>query len=86
MPILPVTHQSWVFAPLLDMPLQVRLENGRFDSLRPRRLPTSPPCSTSHLIPADDPSNPTGADVYFATGLHQAVDLASAAGSCVYAA
>jgi peptidase M23-like protein len=86
MPILPLTHQSWLFAPPLDMPLALRLENGRFDSLRPRRLPSAPPCATNHLIPADDPSNPTGADVHFATGLHQAVDLASAAGNCVYAA
>jgi hypothetical protein len=39
MPILPVTHQSWLFAPPLDMPLQVRLENGRFDSLRPGGSP-----------------------------------------------
>jgi Peptidase family M23 len=86
MPILPVTHQSWLFAPPLDMPLQVRLENGRFDSLRRRRLPTAPPCTTGHVIPSDDPSNPMGADVFFSTGLHQAVDLASAVGNCVYSA
>lgn len=52
MPILPVTHQSWLFAPPLDMPLQVRLENRRFDSLRRRRLPTAPPCTTGHVIPS----------------------------------
>ena len=86
MPLVPVTHQSWLFSPPLDMPLQARLENGRFDSLRPRPLPTVPLCATTQIIPADDPSNPTESDVHFANGLHQAVDLASVAGNCVYAA
>jgi hypothetical protein len=41
---------------------------------------------TTQIIPADDPSNPTGRDVPFSHGLHQTVDLASVAGNCVYAA
>jgi hypothetical protein len=86
MPLVPVSHQSWLFSPPLELPLQLRLENGRFDSLRRRELPTVPPCSTTQFIPADDPSNPTGRDVHFSHGLHQAVDLASTAGNCVYAA
>jgi Peptidase family M23 len=85
-PLVPVTHQSWLFSPPLELPLQLRLENGRFDSLRRRQLPSAPPCTTTQVIPADDPSNPTGRDVQFSNGLHQAVDLASAAGNCVYAA
>jgi hypothetical protein len=67
------------------MPLELHLENGRFDSLRRRSLPAASPCATTQVIPADDPSNPTGADVYFANRLHHAVDLASVAGNCVYA-
>lgn len=86
MPILPITHQDWLFSPPLDMPLALRLENGRFDSLRPRRLPFVPSCTTNHVIAADDPDNPTGEIVYFANGLHQAADLASVAGNCVYTA
>ncbi len=86
MPILPVTQQSWLFSPPLDMPMQLRLENGRFDSLRPRPLPGAPPCVGNNVIDADDPRNPTEEDVHFANGLHHAVDLASVAGNCVYAA
>ncbi len=86
MPIQPITHQSWLFVPPLDMPLALRTENGRFDSQRPQPLPRRPRCNTTHVIPAGDPENPTGEDVFFATGLHQAVDLASVAGNCVYAA
>jgi hypothetical protein len=86
MPVVPVTHQSWLFSPPLELPLQPRLENGRFDSLRRRALPTAPLCTTTQVILADDPLNPTGRDVPFSNGLHQAVDLASVAGNCVYAA
>jgi murein DD-endopeptidase MepM/ murein hydrolase activator NlpD len=85
-PLAPVTHQSWLFSPPLEMPLQPRLENGRFDSLRRRELPAAPQCTTTQVVPADDPGNPTGRDVYFVHGLHQAVDLASVAGNCVHAA
>src|SRR4051812_8780557 len=86
MPIVPVPQQDWLFTPPLDMPLELRLESGRFDSLRRRPLPAAPPCATANVVPAADPENPTGEDVYFANGLHQACDLASAAGNCVYAA
>ena len=86
MPLSPVSHQSWLFSPPLELPLQLRLENGRFDSLRRRELPRVPPCSTTQFIPADDPSNPTGRDIHFSHGLRQAVDLASTAGNCVCAA
>ena len=86
MPLAPITHQSWLFSPPLELPLRPRLENGRFDSLRPRALPGPPPCTSTQVLPADDPRNPTDRDVHFANGLHQAVDLASAAGDCVYAA
>ena len=86
MPIQPITHHSWLFVPPLDMPLALRTENGRFDSQRPQPLPGPPSCETTHVIPAEDPDNPTDRDVFFATGLHQAVDLASVAGNCVYAA
>ena len=81
MPIAPVTEQSWLFVPPLDMPLSLRLENGRFGSLRRRALPVPPLCATTQVIPG-----PTGEDVHFATGIHPAVNLASVAGNCVYAA
>ena len=86
MALVPVTHQSWLFSPPLELPLQPRLENGRFDSLRPRPLPSAPPCATTQVISADDPQNPTDRDVHFFNGLHQAVDLGSVAGNCVHAA
>ncbi len=86
LPLVPVTHQSWLFSPPLELPLELRLENGRFDSLRRRELPSTPPCNTTQVVDAEDPSNPTDRDVYFSHGLHQAVDLASEAGNCVYAA
>jgi hypothetical protein len=85
-PLVPVTHQCWLFSPPLELPLQLLLETGRFDSLRRRKLEAAPPCTTTQVIPADDPSNPTGGDVYFSHGLHQAVDLASEPGNCVFAA
>lgn len=85
MPITPVTHQDWLFSPPLDMPLQLRLENGRFDSLRPKRLPGTPPCATNQTA-ANLPRSPEGAEGYFRNGLHLATDLASVAGNCVYAA
>jgi biotin carboxyl carrier protein len=86
MPLVPVTYQSWLFSPPLELPLQPRLENGRFDSLRRRTLPNAPACTTTQIIPAGDPRNPTSRDVHFSHGLHQAVELASEAGNCVYAA
>ena len=86
MPIAPFTEQSWLFVPPLDLPLELRLENGRFGALRPKPLPGPPPCATGQIIPADDPRNPTGADVHFANQIHEAVDLAAAAGDCVFAA
>ena len=86
MPLVPVTHQSWLFSPPLELPLQPRLENGRFDSLRRRPLAGVPECNSTQVILAGDPANPTDRDVYFFNRLHQAVDLASEAGNCVYAA
>jgi hypothetical protein len=75
-----------LFSPPLEQPLRLRLANGRFDSLRPQPLRGAPPCTTAQVIDADDPSNPTDHDVFFANGLHQAVDLAATAGDCVHAA
>lgn len=86
MPIEPTTGQSWQFVPPLDLPLTLRLENGRFGALRPKALETPPLCVTAQVIPADDPANPTGADVHYANQLHEAVDLAASAGDCVFAA
>ena len=86
MAIAPVTEQSWWFVPPLDLPLTLRIENGRFGALRPKPVPTPPPCATAQVIPADDPRNPTGADVHFANQIHEAVDLAAAVGDCVFAA
>jgi hypothetical protein len=86
MPIEPTTSQSWLFVPPLDLPLTLRVENGRFGALRPKALGAPPPCATAQVIPADDPSNPTGADVHYANQLHEAVDLAASAGDCVFAA
>jgi hypothetical protein len=86
MPIDPTTGQSWQFVPPLDLPLTLRLENGRFGALRPKALEAPPPCATEQVIPADDPANPTGADVHFANQLHEAVDLAASVGDCVFAA
>ena len=86
MPIEPTTGQSWLFVPPLDLPLTLRIENGRFGALRPKALEEPPSCVTTQVIPADDPSNPTGADVHFANQLHEAVDLAASAGDCVFAA
>lgn len=86
MTLVPVTGQSWLFVPPLDPPLTFRHENGRFGSLRPKPLPGPPPCATRQIIPAGDPQNPTGADVHFINQIHEAVDLAAAAGDCVFAA
>jgi Peptidase family M23 len=86
MPIDPTTGQSWQFVPPLDLPLTLRLENGRFGALRPKALEAPAPCATAQVIPADDPANPTGADVHFANQLHEAVDLAASPGDCVFAA
>lgn len=86
MPIAPTTAQSWLLLPPLDLPLTLRLENGRFGSLRPGALDEPPPCSTDQAIPADDPSNPTGGDVFYVNQIHEAVDLAASPGDCVFAA
>jgi hypothetical protein len=86
MPIEPTTTQSWLFVPPLDLPLTLRLENGRFGALRPKPLDVPPPCASAQVIPADDPANPTGADVHFINQVHEAVDLAASAGDCVFAA
>ena len=86
MPLATITDQSWLFVPPLDLPLSLRLENGRFGALRPKSLPGPPPCSTSQVIPADDPRNPTLDDVHFVNQIHEAVDLAASAGDCVFAA
>lgn len=86
MPIQPVLQPAWTFVPPLDLPLVLRLENGRFGALRPSALPGPPPCATGQVIPADDPANPTGADVHFANAVHEAVDLAADPGACVFAA
>jgi hypothetical protein len=86
MPIAPFTEQSWLFVPPLDLPLALRLANGRFGALRPAPLPGPPPCASGQVIPAADPRNPTGADVHFANQLHEAVDLEAAPGDCVFAA
>jgi murein DD-endopeptidase MepM/ murein hydrolase activator NlpD len=84
--LVPITDQSWLFVPPLDLPLSFRHENGRFGSLRPKPLAGPPPCATGQVIAADDPRNPTGADVHFANQIHEAVDLAATAGDCVFAA
>jgi hypothetical protein len=86
MPLAPITDQSWLFVPPLDLPLSLRLEDGRFGALRPKSLPGPPPCATSQVIPAGDPRNPTRNDVHFINQIHEAVDLAAAAGDCVFAA
>lgn len=86
MTIVPVTGQSWLFAPPLDLPLRLRIENGRFGSLRPKPLTDRPrPCTSTQTIPADDPRNPTGFDVPYMNQIHEAVDLAAAVGDCVFA-
>ncbi|MBA2592925.1 MAG: M23 family metallopeptidase [Pseudomonadota bacterium] len=86
MPIDPTTAQSWLFVPPLDLPLTLRVENGRFGALRRAPLAEPPPCATGQVIPADDPFNPTGAEVHYVNQLHEAVDLAASAGDCVFAA
>lgn len=86
MAIAATTAHSWLFSPPLDLPLRLRAETGRFDSLRPRPLDGPPGCTSANVVPADDPRNPTGHEVHTAQGIHQACDLASSAGSCVYAA
>ena len=37
MPIAPLTAHAWTCVPPLDLPLALRLENGRFGALRPKR-------------------------------------------------
>jgi hypothetical protein len=59
MPITPLAKPSWLFVPPLELPLTLRLENGRFGALRPKPLPQPPPCATTQFIPAGDPRNPT---------------------------
>ena len=81
MSLVPVTHQSWLFSLPLELLLQPRLENGRFDSLRRRPLADPPECNTTQIILAGDPT-PTSRDVHFFNRVHQAVDLASEAGNC----
>jgi hypothetical protein len=84
MALAPVIDHSWLFVPPLDLPLSLRLENGRFGALRPKPLPGPPPCASSQVIPAGD--NPTGDDVHFINQIHEAVDLAASVGDCVFAA
>ena len=86
MPIAAVSGHSWPIVPPLDLPLTLRLENGRFGALRPKPLDAPPPCTTGQVIPADDPRNPTEADVPFINQIHEAVDLAATVGDCVFAA
>ena len=86
MPVTPIREPDWLFVPPLELPLVLRLENGRFGAPRPKALPGPPPCVSGQIIAADDPANPTGADVHFAIQLHEAVDLAANVGDCVYAA
>jgi murein DD-endopeptidase MepM/ murein hydrolase activator NlpD len=86
MTITTIAGQSWLFVPPLDLPLRLRIENGRFGSLRPKQLTGPPrPCTSTQIIPADDPRNPTGIDVAYINQIHEAVDLAAAVGDCVYA-
>jgi Peptidase family M23 len=86
MPITPLATPYWLFVPPLELPLTLRIENGRFGALRPKPLPRQPPCATTQFIPAGDPRNPTSGDVYVANQIHEAVDLAAAADDCVFAA
>ena len=86
MPITPLATPCWLFVPPLELPLTLRIENGRFGALRPKPLPQPPPCATTQFIPADDPRNPTGGDLYVANQIHEAVDLAATADDCVFAA
>jgi Peptidase family M23 len=86
MPITPLTEPSWLFVPPLELPLTLRLENGRFGALRPKPLSQRPPCASTQVVPAEDPRNPTGHDVPFINQIHEAVDLAATAGDCVFAA
>jgi hypothetical protein len=86
MPITPLAEPSWLFVAPLDLPLALRLENGRFGALRPQPLPQPPPCATSEVISPDDPRKPTGGEVHFANQIHEAVDLAATPGDCVFAA
>ena len=86
MPITPLATPCWLFVPPLELPLTLRIENGRFGALRPKPLPQPPPCATTQFIPADDPRNPSGGDLYVANQIHEAVDLAAAADDCVFAA
>ena len=86
MPVTPLAKPCWLFVPPLELPLTLRIENGRFGALRPKPLPQPPPCATTQFIPADDPRNPTGGDLYVANQIHEAVDLAAAADDCVFAA
>lgn len=71
-----MTMQSWLFVPPLGLPLSLSVENGRFGAFSPARLPSPSPCVTSQVVPAGEPSNPTGADAHYANQLHEAVDLA----------
>lgn len=86
MPIAPVSGHAWPIVPPLDLPLALRVENGRFGALRPKPLDDPPSCASGQVLPADDPRNPTGADVPFMNQIHEAVDLSAAVGDCVYAA
>jgi Peptidase family M23 len=86
MPIAPITDPSWLFVPPLELPHTLRLENGRFGALRPKPLSQQPPCASTQVIAAEDPRNPTDHDVPFINQIHEAVDLAAAAGDCVFAA
>lgn len=80
-----IDHHSLTLVPPLDMPLKLRMETGRFGAPRPKVLSGEPPCSQNFTHPREEELLPPG-EPSFRMGLHEAVDLDSEPGNCVYAA
>lgn len=82
-----IDHHSFMLLPPLDMPLKLRMETGRFGAPRPKLLRNEPPCSQDFTHPREEDLLPPGVQQPpFRLGLHEAVDLDSEPGNCVYAA
>ncbi|HEX6383759.1 MAG TPA: M23 family metallopeptidase [Anaerolineae bacterium] len=75
-----IQSNSLTIVPPLDMPLSLRMEHGRFASLRPKPI-SDPPCAQQVTLPGGtNPSN------HVRFNLHYGVDLNASPGDCVYAA
>lgn len=80
MAVQPIQSHSLILVPPLDMPLSLRMEHGRFTSLRPKAI--QEPSCTQHVMLPDVADTPDHVRIQ----LHYALDLNALPGDCVYAA